>query len=276
MSDTEVDTTTEANFPDCAGKTDSESVPLVYKWATINVNQHIRWYRDGQDGFKNKAKGIRFFSLIALGLGGITPLLGALPFVSKNLPDLGQCGYVALAVAGVLLMIDNYCGYSRTWIRHVNTWLSLDKLRDEFHFDWVNLVTAATPDYSVQLKRLQDYVLAADEIVKNETAQWATDFQNSMTQLDAAVKTATAAAKPGSMNIKVAGTTGLKNIKVTVGGSQKSLDGASETLFNQMPPNNYLVEVTGEDSNGNTIRQTAPVAVQAATMSSATISLAQP
>lgn len=276
MSNEDINILGEEEFPDCAGKSVSESVPEVYQWAVANVNRHIQWYRDSQGHVSQYAKGIRISAVVLLGVGGIFPLLETLSSVNSLVPALGKWGYVVLALAGVLLGIDNYCGFSRTWIRHVNTWMSLDKLRDEFHFDWVNLVTGTPPDYSIQLKRIKDYVLAVDEIVKNETAQWAADFQNSMTQLDTAVKAASTAAKPGSLNVKVTDTTGLKNIKVIVGDTQRDLDGASETLFNVMPPNNYLVEVQGNDVNGNIVRQKIPVVVQPATMATAKVSLGKP
>jgi hypothetical protein len=92
------------------------------------------WYKNKRAGTRKWSRGIRFCSIILIGLGGIFPLVG------KNWEkwgiDLTPWGYITIAIAGIILFIDRFFGFSSAWIRYTSTEMEITRQLNDFESGW--------------------------------------------------------------------------------------------------------------------------------------------
>jgi hypothetical protein len=89
------------------------------------------------------ARTLRVLAVLCLTAGSICPLIKLLLLpdqLSKLRFDVSQLGYVFLAIAGALVAIDRYLGFSSISSRKTLTRTAINKAREDFKLDWMSIV----------------------------------------------------------------------------------------------------------------------------------------
>src|SRR6516165_6273201 len=122
----------ELNFDWNSGHAE-ESLNKVYLYSTQLAKDTIGWYISAKKKKKKGARIIRVLSIILAALAAILPTLSEL-FQHKNGTTVIRAGWttVALAVAGSLLLLDRFFGFSSAWIRYIVAELQVKQINEEF------------------------------------------------------------------------------------------------------------------------------------------------
>jgi len=190
------------------------------KYAEARIQDELDWYYRNKKGRSRTSQLLRFFAVVLSVLGGLVPLLIALfdepgwpwlePFASVR---FGQLGYVLLALAGGLVLLDKYFGYSTGWMRYIVAMQAIEKAREAFRLDWAALArklaaaAAGTQEHTEVVDRMIDRVRAAVLEVKEhsekETQAWILEFQTNLTQFEKDVKSQIESGRPGGIDVEV-------------------------------------------------------------------------
>ncbi len=169
------------------------TIEALYNEALKKVKDHRDWYHR-KAGYKKRAsKSIRALAIIFVGLGTLCPLLDATQVLSDVNINLARWGYVFFGMAAIFVGFDKFFGVSSGWVRYIQAMLKIDKMTDQFKFEWnKKLIEFAITDLAKAQKielieMLRLFVQSASEVVENETANWAKEFESSLLEL---VKTA--------------------------------------------------------------------------------------
>lgn len=151
------------------------------KESPLSVNQAVRdlckfyheaidWYMHEKQKKARASKTLRLASLV-LAIAG-----GAVPLVAPLAPGLNSSfGYLLLALAGGLQLVDRFFGYSNTWSRYVSTALHLNSQLLLLQLDSARL-KAVGADEIAQWDMVDRYARELAAAVESETTQWVTDF----------------------------------------------------------------------------------------------------
>ncbi|HMH23679.1 MAG TPA: SLATT domain-containing protein [Puia sp.] len=240
-------------------------VKQKYIEVITGAQSQAKWYSSRRVSIKRWSRGIRFLSILLVGLGGIFPLIRS---VSGH--DVTNWGYITIAAAGTLLFVDRFFGFSSAWIRYTTTEMEIYKQVKEFESRWqIESLKgsggglALTPDKAVELLTvLKDFSAQIDELVKQETNAWATEFQTNIAELQKLTQAKLDMLKPGSVRIKIGNTAGYTNIGIKIDGIFRKKSPGSETLLDNLSPGPHEISITG-DKGGNTQTVTAVVETEA-------------
>src|SRR5262249_11436037 len=128
----------------------------LFRTATSHGQSRIQWYNDKAARRARMAKGIRSLSLILFAAGTLAPIVVTMLFKLAELFGLDQkprpnevwflyyifklplaeIGYVLLALAGAMIIFDQFFDASGSWIRFRQAQARLEVLLAEFRFNW--------------------------------------------------------------------------------------------------------------------------------------------
>src|SRR5438445_4629050 len=97
-----------------------ELVEKKYLEVITAAQAQAKWYSLRRIDIKRWSRGIRFLSILLVGLGGIFPLVRSI-----SGQDVTNWGYITIAAAGTLLFIDRFFGFSSAWIRYTTTQMEI-------------------------------------------------------------------------------------------------------------------------------------------------------
>jgi hypothetical protein len=153
------------------------------------------------------ARALRASSIVLLALAGILPMLTQLEDLSPFLAPVWAS--VLVAMAGACVALDRFFGYSSAWIRYINAALQLRQIVQEFNLDWQADQAAwrdGQPDeQQVQrtLARCKAFVTQVGAVVRDETALWIAEFQDTLKQLDETVRARETGSVTGGLIVTV-------------------------------------------------------------------------
>jgi hypothetical protein len=164
----------------------------LYKILVEKTNTTIQWYLDKKKGPAGAAQTCRNAAVFLTVLGGLCPILKTA--YSGNLFDkitFGDLGYVLLAFALAIVLVDKYAGYSTAWMRYIKTNMRLEGMLQDFQYDWqITCVQSdfdrTTPEAEKVVKlltKLKDFAKQVSVEIENETQEWVTEFQQSLALL---------------------------------------------------------------------------------------------
>jgi hypothetical protein len=185
------------------GKADlKDYLGKIYNFAVENAEKNIKWYTLAAVPNKRNGRAFRFLAILFVAVAGIVPLvITALPdgVISSKLVDIS---YIFIGIAAFLIGVDKFFGFSSSWMRYITTQMALETLLAKFRYDWaIESVKAGDKLDADACKPLliivKNFAADVQSKMENETAQWATELRNNLT--DAEKKTDASTSKVENM-----------------------------------------------------------------------------
>jgi hypothetical protein len=191
------------------GQTIDATLGEIFRSAIAHANSRIEWYGYNAKTKASTAKRLRKWSLILFAVGTIAPISVAfllqvterfgsgLPTRSdwntfdyfKLLP-MAEVGYLLLALAGALIIFDQFFDSSGSWIRFRQSEARLQVLLAEFRFAWAGLMAKCCgritdPTHVTAFTTLaRDFVTKVEILAEEETSAWAQRFSERLNSFD--------------------------------------------------------------------------------------------
>lgn len=136
------------------------SLVKLYDVAIAHADRRIKWYDDKADAARWASRRLRSASLIFFALGTIAPIASNIfaGITSEiielvvGVPELtgpmgrvsvSDVGYIFLALAGGLVVFDQFFEYSASWTRYRQSQARLECLRADLRYTWASHMAAA-------------------------------------------------------------------------------------------------------------------------------------
>lgn len=180
------------------------SMRIVYSRAEDHALKAINWYLCSKANKKKWAQRLRLSVIV------LTAVAGLLPIASDVSGIPAVWASIALGLAGTLLAIDKFFGFSSAWMRYIAAEHQIRQCLHEFQVDyemelagWDHTQQPSVEQIQSALNRCKTFLFQVDGIIRLETDKWLAEFQDVIKQIDSA-----AAAKPeqrasGGINVKV-------------------------------------------------------------------------
>jgi len=151
------------------------------------TQESMQWYWRNKRWKSLLSQWIQLLTVILLSSAAIAPIVGQLAHVSILSQPLLATFLVGLA--GALVALDKYFGFSSGWKRYVIAATSIRKALEEFRMDWVAMIMRAgaspNPDQIEELiARARQFRLAVEGMVLQETKDWVTEFEGNLARLE--------------------------------------------------------------------------------------------
>lgn len=210
--------------PQWSKKPVAECLEEVRVYVEEQLGNELRWYAKSIRKVRRYSRGLRALALGLTGIGGLIPIVDGMNVVKTLIADprfaalpLGQAGYLFLALAGSIALLDKFFGFSSAWMRYVTTLIVLEKQRDTFRVEWVALsrrLSAETGTESRGLPNDTDLAGRLLELAKTalaqmkaetvrETSAWVSEFQNNLAQSEKDLNAQREAARPGAIDVRI-------------------------------------------------------------------------
>ena len=166
-----------------------------FKYTIEKAEKYRKWYSDNALRNKNRARPLRWFTIVLFALGGIIPVL------FQILSEFGWDRYlnpawatVVIAAAGAILGFDKFFGYTSGWIRYRTTETTILAERDRLLYAWEfgKLAWEGKPPTFKHAKEmvalLRDFSATISNNVREETQAWVAEFEGALRSLDERMK----------------------------------------------------------------------------------------
>ena len=199
------------DFPDSPAayrdQTDG-ALERLFRAATFHAQSRIFWYDVKAWKRSRMAKNIRSLSLVLFAAGTLAPIIVTLlvkiaelfgfdqePRTSWIWLDyffklpLAETGYVLLALAGALVIFDQFFDASGSWIRFRQAQARLEVLLAELRFAWAERMAECGGVLQREttaglVKLLRDFVTQVELLAEAETKEWAQHFSQRINAYD--------------------------------------------------------------------------------------------
>lgn len=157
----------------------------MYEAAEEHAIEASEWYLRDRVRKKTASRLLRGLAVVLGAAGGLQPLIT----VAMSGKSSGW-GYVFLALAGTCVAFDHFLGLSSRWMRDMITAQRIQRRLRQFQIDWAGLnarqamnAEASRPDVPGYLDLLRGFLIDVSDITINETAEWVSEFQAGIAQL---------------------------------------------------------------------------------------------
>jgi hypothetical protein len=156
----------------------SATYPELYEAIRDHYQTAITWYLVEKERKGRLSKLLRLFTVALAVVGGAVPLTAAiLPWLNAS------AGYVLLALAGGLQLLDRYFGYSSGWTRYMGSAVELNAQLLMFQVEYAKMSTLLDSECD-RWAMLHRYAQRLADILSNETATWSTEFIENSRELE--------------------------------------------------------------------------------------------
>jgi hypothetical protein len=255
---------------------------LIQKYVAVIklAKDQAEWYERSKKGKKNGSKAIRLVAIVLIGAGGLFPIINQIGKTSVS-----NWGYVTIGIAGTLLFIDRFFGLSSGWIRYTLTEMEIYRQIRDFEQRWVIAAlkisippppppaglplppdpgpvpppagptvpprtvdpVTISPDKVIEMITLiKDFSNQIDEIVKQETSSWATEFQTNLADLQKIADKSLEELRPVCLQLTLKNTEKYTRLTVLVDGISRKELTHGETLIENLSKGPHMITVTGE------------------------------
>lgn len=257
------------------------TITSTYEEILVKAKGASTWYVKNQKWMKRLSKLIRLFSIILFGLGGLIPMVNSLLLENQSDLKIVNLGYIAIAIAGTLLLVDKFFGFSSGWIRFITANMEIDRMIVEFEMRWKietfgkDLEKISEEDGKVLLTLLMDFIFQINEVMKQETNSWVSEFQSNLAELQKSISNKAESAMPGNVKVSITNTKNFSNLKIRLDNNLGIADFISPIhLFREVKPGYHLITVTGESiDTGESIKVTEVAHVEAGKLAEVTVDL---
>ena len=181
----------------------------LFRSAVAHANSRIDWYGQNAKTKATSAKRLRKWSLILFAVGTIAPISVAFlmqiaeqfgtgvqtrdewnTFDYFALLPMAEVGYLLLALAGALIIFDQFFDSSGSWIRFRQSEARLQVLLAEFRFAWAGLMAKCggaitdAAQVSAFTSLARDFVTKVEILAEEETTAWAQRFSERLSSFD--------------------------------------------------------------------------------------------
>jgi hypothetical protein len=258
----------------------------LLKYVEERAEDSVNWYWKNKRSKSFLSQWIQFLAVVLTSGAALVPIIGQ--FVNSNTMKNGLMASLLVGVAAALLALDKAFGFSSGWTRYVMTATNIRKSLEEFRMDWAALIAKAGPNpapdqIQALIERAKEFRITVEGLVLQETKDWVTEFQNSLSQLekDAAAQLATlkaqsekaaqvrdAASQPGSIQLTVPNAEKADNATIQIkledaGGAlaDQGVKGTKTWVRLNLSPGQYRLTVSAT-VGGNPASTTAAVIVK--------------
>jgi hypothetical protein len=193
--------------PDAFRKESADAaLKQLFQAAVAHAQNRIDWYNEKAEEKGRVARRQRRLSLLLFAVGTLAPIL--LTLLSKfaqalanstsqsaildliaGLP-LAEFGFVALGIAGALVIFDQFFDTSGSWMRFRQAQARIEVLLADLRFTWAELLIqsdgapadgkAATASVAL----LREFVVKVEQLTETETKEWAERFRSRIDAFD--------------------------------------------------------------------------------------------
>jgi chaperonin cofactor prefoldin len=285
-----------------------DALQQIFAHVATTADKCIAWYARKKKWKVRLSQWLRLGAILLVILGGMAPIIGGLFSVgvlggaqTNNVLAgyiINQAGYMALAVAAGLALLDRYFGFSTGWIRYITTLIQLEHAKAAFLFEWIAALAPISGSQldSAQiltfLKKAQDFQAKLLSMVEKETQEWVAEFQTNLKELErllaeqrqkaesavqeaekatkaaeAASATAAATPKSGAIQVKVEGAEVDGEIALKVDGKEVERFLGVQGGHSEIEPGIRQISITGKLKSGAGFAPSVPVQVTAGQIS---------
>ncbi|PYQ81629.1 MAG: hypothetical protein DMG01_03500 [Acidobacteria bacterium] len=208
----------------------AESLKRLLQYVESEADKAIAWYWQRKKSKAWLSRAVQFLAVVLTALAGIVPVASALLKDANVTPISPLWSSLLVGIAAALLGVDRAFGYSTGWARYVLAATAIRKSYEEFRMDWVALTAGAacptpTPEQvAAMLQKAKDFRVGIEAIVQQETRDWVTEFQSSISQLEKEVKAQVEQLKAEAARALEAqrAATGVGSMEVTVANADRT------------------------------------------------------
>lgn len=168
-----------------------DSLQKLYQAVCAKLEDLIGWYEIKRKGKRILAWFLRFGAVLFGMIAAVLPTLAEIFRTAEGGWLRPGGATIAALIAGFLVLLDRLVGATSAWMRYMLADLALKELREEFSMTF-DLEMSAFADGAVpsleQTKHvyqtIQGILTRANQIVRDETAQWKTEFQSALQQTE--------------------------------------------------------------------------------------------
>jgi hypothetical protein len=188
----------------------AESLDCAFRHAMSLAEDAINWYLRGKQCKKLGAGSVRVLTIVLGTIAALLPTIGELVHSYNEKLNIGA-GWtiVLLGIAGCLLLLDRFYGFTSGWMRYIVAELQIRQIKEEFQLDWQTeragwSTEPPTKEQVVQmLARCKAFTSQVNTIVREETNVWVQEFQTTIKYLDDFIKAKTSVTEPGALNLTI-------------------------------------------------------------------------
>lgn len=224
----------------------SASLIAVYDGIVAKIDDCIHWYQTKRTFKRVLAWWFRILAVILATCATILPTLSeingrdGLPEDWYFRPGLAT---ILGILAGFFIMLDRLIGASSAWIRYTMAETSLKELRDELFlaYSLEKSLWAPAPEPSLEqtkhaLSSLQNFLTKANQVVRDETDQWKSEFQSALAQVEDYTKIQPKKVEESVVTIKIANPDRLAGAWSVSLNNGPDLPGASDSKTFRVTP----------------------------------------
>lgn len=209
----------------------TKSLQEIFGYVMSAAEETIDWYVGAKNVKRHFARTIRVSSILLGAAAALLPTIIEL-FPDNNRLHIGAGWTVVLiGIAGTLLLLDRFFGFSAGWMRYISTELQLRQITQEFQMDWEaeKVIWQGNPPSTDQITqmvaRCKAMITQINNLVRDETNAWIKEFESAISQIDESVKFRTGIVEPGALNLTVT------NGDATQQGWTISIDNAEPDIY---------------------------------------------
>jgi hypothetical protein len=224
---------TPNEFPKIAWQSGKLAEPLgqLFDCVVKEANDSITWYKIRRKPKQLGGQILRVGAIIFAAIAGLVPVVGEI-FQDNGRPSIAPgWATVALAIAGLVVLLDRFWGFTSAWVRFMLSQQELGEALRKFQFDWEeDKISWDGPEPTIKqatamIASCKMFMMQVHTIVRRETNLWASEFQNVITIVDQTAKAAEQVKEPGAITVQVTNGDQCQN------GWKLSIDGGSETTY---------------------------------------------
>ena len=171
-----------------------QNFPTAVNDAIRHAETYIQWYDRHANRNARVSRVCRLLAVFLGILGGLCPLLPItiLEMTGFHNPASAEAtikslGFVFLACAGGLMLLDNSFGFSSSWMRFKLAQMQLQRALNNYRFGVSSTLTDAQksePEANDAIgERTAMFISSVGEIVITETESWITEFRGGQLQI---------------------------------------------------------------------------------------------
>jgi SMODS and SLOG-associating 2TM effector domain 2 len=251
-------------FPNAewAPDTDAASVSAIMSFSeSIGTNAEA-WYFGRVKVKKFGGRILRVGAIMLTTLGGLLPMISEMARAAKERHEMMVFTFspvwasVFIALAGALLLLDRFWGFTSAWVRYLTTGQKISEALATFRFDIQDCRRGwsggrpSSEQIGYALQRCREFVGLINAIVREETNAWASEFQGTLSKIDEAMKNAPSVTAHGALDLKVANGDAVSEWVVQIGGGAPQKRSGKEIAFGGLSPGLITVRITAVDNAG--------------------------